>query len=197
MNECAFPVVSTIEAKPCSVTPRKWCFDAAERSASTATVTLPSVPFLKPTGKDRPDASSRCTWDSVVRAPIAPKEIRSERYCGLMVSSISLAIGRPLPVISQKSFRETARPLLIWNDSSRSGSLIRPFHPTVVRGFSRYALMMTTRSLSSSSDSSFKRSAYSRAATGSCKLHGPQTTRSLSDAWLMTRVASRRPLFTA
>ena len=59
INVCAFPVVSTIEANPCSVTPRKWCFAAAERSASTATATLPSVPFLKPMGKDSPDASSR------------------------------------------------------------------------------------------------------------------------------------------
>ncbi len=32
---------------------------------------------LKPTGQDRPLASSRCTWLSVVRAPIAPQEIKS------------------------------------------------------------------------------------------------------------------------
>jgi hypothetical protein len=44
--------------------------------------TLPSVPFLKPTGQDRPDASSRCTCDSVVRAPMAPQLIRSAMYCG-------------------------------------------------------------------------------------------------------------------
>ena len=36
--------------------------------------TPPSVPFLKPTGIDRPEASSRCTWLSVVRAPIAPQD---------------------------------------------------------------------------------------------------------------------------
>jgi hypothetical protein len=36
---------------------------------------LPSVPFLKPMGKETPDASSRCNWDSVVRAPIAPQEM--------------------------------------------------------------------------------------------------------------------------
>ena len=45
--------------------------------ASMAILTLPSVPFLKPIGADRPEASSRCTCDSVVRAPIAPQEIRS------------------------------------------------------------------------------------------------------------------------
>lgn len=32
---------------------------------------------LKPTGQERPLANSRCTWLSVVRAPIAPQEIRS------------------------------------------------------------------------------------------------------------------------
>jgi hypothetical protein len=36
---------------------------------------LPSVPFLKPIGKETPEASSLCNWDSVVRAPIAPQEI--------------------------------------------------------------------------------------------------------------------------
>ena len=38
-----------------------------------ATLMVPSVPFLKPTGQERPEASSRCTWDSVVRAPMAPQ----------------------------------------------------------------------------------------------------------------------------
>ena len=47
--------------------------------ASMATVKLPSVPFLNPTGKGGPDASSRCNCDSVVRAPIAPREMRSAR----------------------------------------------------------------------------------------------------------------------
>src|SRR5262249_33894883 len=34
-----------------------------------ATCTSPSVPFLNPTGIDRPDANCRRTWLSVVRAP--------------------------------------------------------------------------------------------------------------------------------
>ena len=54
------------------VTDRKWCGWLAARMASTAIFRLPSVPFLKPTGQDRPEASSRCTWLSVVRAPMAP-----------------------------------------------------------------------------------------------------------------------------
>lgn len=41
---------------------------------------LPSVPFLKPIGKDTPEASSRCNWDSVVRAPIAPQEMTRKEF---------------------------------------------------------------------------------------------------------------------
>jgi hypothetical protein len=39
-----------------------------------------TVPFLKPTLMDRALASSLCTCDSVVRAPIAPQDMRSARY---------------------------------------------------------------------------------------------------------------------
>lgn len=54
--------------------------------ASMATLTEPSVPFLKPIGKPEPDASSRCSWDSVVRAPMAPQVMRSAMNWGLIVS---------------------------------------------------------------------------------------------------------------
>ncbi len=97
--------------------------------------TLPSVPFLNPMGNDTPLASSRCSCDSVVRAPIAPHEIRSEMYCGEIVSSSSDPTGTPDSVRSHSSCRARRRPLLILNDPSMSGSLIKPFHPTVVRGF--------------------------------------------------------------
>ena len=56
---------------PACVMPRKWCGWRADCSALIATVSEPSVPFLKPTGVDRPLAISRCVCDSVVRAPIA------------------------------------------------------------------------------------------------------------------------------
>ena len=55
----------------------------------------------------------------------------------------------------------------MWNESSRSGSLINPFQPTVVRGFSKYTRMISTNVEPTSSDSRFRRSAYSRAATTS------------------------------
>jgi hypothetical protein len=41
---------------------------------------LPAVPFLNPTGIERPEASWRWIWLSVVRAPIAPHATTSEMY---------------------------------------------------------------------------------------------------------------------
>ena len=80
---------------PPFVTDRKWCGCCAALMASTAIRTLPSVPFLKPTGQERPDASSRWTWLSVVRAPIAPQDTRSAMYCGVIMSRYSQPAGRP------------------------------------------------------------------------------------------------------
>ena len=51
--------------------PRRLCGARAASIALTATSRPPSVPFLKPTAIDRPDAISRWVWLSVVRAPIA------------------------------------------------------------------------------------------------------------------------------
>src|SRR5262249_2679287 len=67
------PLVVTTAAAPAAVTPKNVCRAAEARHASTATCTSPSVPFLNPTGMDRPEASWRWTWLSVVRAPIAPQ----------------------------------------------------------------------------------------------------------------------------
>ena len=75
-----------------------------------AILMLPSVPFLKPTGADRPEASSRCTWLSVVRAPMAPQAIRSPMYCGLITSRNSLAAGTPSRLMSTSSWRAMRRP---------------------------------------------------------------------------------------
>ena len=66
------------------------------------------LPFLKPTGIDRPDASSRWSWHSVVRAPIAPQVTKSQRNCGVSVSRNSDPTGSPnafcqrCPAASQK-----------------------------------------------------------------------------------------------
>src|SRR6266545_978811 len=86
MWQSSLPRVSTIATWPLLCTERKWCFCRAASSASIAIFTLPSVPFLKPTAAESPEASSRCTWLSVVRAPIAPHETRSPMYCGEITS---------------------------------------------------------------------------------------------------------------
>ena len=64
---------------PCCVMPRKWCGWRTDCSALIATVSEPSVPFLKPTGVERPLAISRWVCDSVVRAPIAVQVISSRQ----------------------------------------------------------------------------------------------------------------------
>ena len=94
---------------PSSSTPAKACGAAAARTASTATCTLPSVRFLKPTGIDRPEPSWRWIWLSVVRAPIAPQATVSEMYCGVIGSRNSQPTGRPRPSTSSSSSRARAQ----------------------------------------------------------------------------------------
>src|SRR2546430_9914621 len=77
MWQSSLPRVCTIATWPLLCTDRKWCFWRAARIASTAILTFPSVPFLKPTGADRPDASSRCTWLSV-RSEEHTSELQSQ-----------------------------------------------------------------------------------------------------------------------
>ncbi|MOA05758.1 hypothetical protein D3C78_1253680 [compost metagenome] len=78
--------------------------------ASVAMRILPSVPFLKPMGAEIPDASSRCTWLSVVRAPMAPQLMRSAMYWGEITSRNSLAAGTPRRLMSISSWRAMRRP---------------------------------------------------------------------------------------
>ena len=135
--QSSLPRVETIAEWPALVTDRKWCGACAALIASAAMRRLPSVPFLKPTGQDRPEASSRCTWLSVVRAPIAPQAIRSAMYCGVIMSRNSVPAGRPISLTSDSSLRARRTPSLMRKLLSSPGSLISPFQPTVVRGFSK------------------------------------------------------------
>jgi hypothetical protein len=80
--------------------------------ASTAMRTLPSVPFLNPTGHDRPEASWRCVCDSVVRAPIAPHAMRSAMYCGEMRSRNSVPQGHADLVHLEEELARKAQPLV-------------------------------------------------------------------------------------
>jgi hypothetical protein len=142
----ALPEVVTTAAAPAEVTPKKVCPAAEARHASTATWTSPSVPFLKPTGIDRPDASWRCTWLSVVRAPIAPQVTVSAMYCGVIGSSHSQPTGMPRLRMSISRRRAVRRPRCTSKLSSMPGSLIRPFQPVTVRGFSKYTRITISRS---------------------------------------------------
>jgi len=62
------------------------------------------------------------------------------------VSSNSQPTAVPAPAKLHNSSRAIRSPLFTWKDSLMFGSLIRPFHPTVVLGFSRYARIMIRRS---------------------------------------------------
>ena len=182
------PVVCRIAGVPLWSTPAKECVAAAARTASTATWTLPSVRFLKPTGIDRPEPSWRWIWLSVVRAPIAAHETVSEMYCGVIGSRNSQPTGRPRRRTSSSSSRAARTPASTSPEPSRCGSLMRPFQPVVVRGFSKYTRIAMSRSCSWRSASARSRRAYSRAASGSCTLHGPTTTSSRSS--IPSRIAS-------
>ncbi|MOA45429.1 hypothetical protein D3C78_1678250 [compost metagenome] len=115
---------------------KAWGLEAA-CSALMAVPRLPSVPFLKPTGMERPEAISLWVWDSVVRAPMADQEKSSARYWGLMGSSASVASGNSSSASQQSSSRARCSPNSTSKVPSRLGSLIKPFQPTVVRGFSK------------------------------------------------------------
>src|SRR6185312_5072089 len=168
------------------------CDCDAACTASTAIFTLPSVPFLKPIGHDRPEASSRCTWLSVVRAPIAPHATRSAMYCGVIMSRNSQPAGTPSALMSHNRPRARRRPLSIRKLPSRSGSLIRPFQPTVVRGFSKYTRITISSASPSSRRSSASLPAYSSAAGVSWMEHGPITTTSRSSRPLMMACSAWR-----
>ena len=135
--QSGLPRVCRIAGLPPTSTPANACGTAAARTASTATWTLPSVRFLNPTGIDRPEPSWRWIWLSVVRAPIAPQATVSEMYCGVIGSSNSQPTGTPSPSTSSSSPRAMRRPAFTSPDPSRCGSLIMPFQPVVVRGFSK------------------------------------------------------------
>jgi|TARA_B110000208_G_scaffold183497_1_gene236285 hypothetical protein len=89
--------------------------------ASTLTLTLPPVPFLKPIAHDIPEASWRWTCDSVVRAPIAPQTTRSAMYCGVMVSRNSTPERERNEGGEEKRERERERGSRRWMRRERRG----------------------------------------------------------------------------
>ena len=173
--------VSTIATWPFLCTDRKWCGRAAAWIASIAILMLPSVPFLKPIGADRPEASSRCTWLSVVRAPIAPQVIRSPMYCGEITSRNSLPAGSPSAVDLEQQLARDAQALVDAEavvevrvvdqalPADRGARLLEvdPHHD-----LERVGVALALRPSGAR--------AYSSAAAGSWIEHGPMTTSSRS-----------------
>ncbi len=86
---------------------------------------------------ESPLAISRCVCDSVVRAPMAAHVTRSAMYCGTIGSRNSVAVGKPMLVISSNNRRAIYNRVSMSCEPSRCGSLIKPFQPMVVRGFSK------------------------------------------------------------
>eukprot|EP00659_Diplonema_papillatum_P004813 gene4812-biopygen4730 len=190
------PLVCTIAAMPCLVTDKKLCGCFAARTASTAMPTSPPVPFLNPTGIDSPDASSRWICDSVVLAPIAPHDTKSAKNCGVIVSKNSHPHGKPSWLTCCRNSRAVRRPLLMLKVPLRSGSLMSPFQPMVVLGFSKYTRMTMIKSFSYSCASFRSAAAYSSPAFVSWMLHGPTTTTSLSSRSFIAFDTAIRPLTT-
>src|SRR5215218_4556295 len=60
---------------------------------------------------------------------------------GVMGSRNSVPAGNPSSARSRSNLRAMYSPSLTAKLPSRGGSLIRPFHPTVERGFSKYTRM--------------------------------------------------------
>ena len=137
MWQSGFPDVVTAEATPCSETPRNVWGWVAALMAFTAATRSPVVVFLNPSGIESPDAIWRWVWLSVVRAPMADHEMRSAMYCGVMGSRSSVAVGSPRSMISLRNVRAFLRPVAMSSVPSRFGSMMSPFQPTVVRGFSK------------------------------------------------------------
>jgi len=156
----------------------------ADSIASSAICIFPSVPFLNPTGIESPETSFLCSWDSVVLAPIAHQLTRSAIYCGVRVSSHSTAVGSPSLLMSSNNFLALWSHSFISQLSSKCGSFMSPFHPTVVRGFSKY-VRITRNTFLFFSCNSLSKCAYSIASSTLWIEQGPLTTKSLGSRILI------------
>ena len=84
------------------------------------------------------------------RADRAPRHEVGVNW-GVIGSRNSVPAGSPSSIRSISRRRARRRPSLMAKLPSRCGSLIRPFQPTVVRGFSKYTRITMQRSAASSS----------------------------------------------
>ena len=103
-------------------------------------------------------------------------------YWGVMGSRSSVAVGRPRSSTSRRKCRAVRSPFSRLQVSLRSGSMINPFQPTVVRGFSKYTRMATRILSLILTERSASFAAYSRPAWVSWIEHGPTMTRRRSSS---------------
>ena len=112
--------------------------------------------------------------DSIM-APIAAQLKESARYWGVIGSSNSVAVGMPRSNTSPRKDRASRNPPGISQVPLSWGSIINPFQPTVVRGFSKYTRIKRNNRSSNSRERVINFSAYSRQAVKSCIEQGPTT----------------------
>ena len=128
---------------------------------------------------------------------MAAQHTRSPRYCGVIGSRYSVPVPRPMSAMSPSRERAVCRPRLMSKESSSFGSLMSPFQPIVVRGFSKYTRIRISNWPASALACSLSLPAYSRAASGSWIEHGPTITSSRGSSPLMISLACRRTLKTS
>ena len=113
-------------------------------------------------------------------------------YCGVIGSSNSVAVGTPSSITSFKKLRAILSPSGISLVPSSFGSMIKPFQPTVVRGFSKYTRMTSSMRSFTSSASCAILLAYSLPASISWIEQGPTTMSNLgSSPKIILLIASR------
>jgi hypothetical protein len=135
--QSSLPVVDTIAEWPALVTDRKWCGACAARMASMAILHIAVGAVLESHRTRQSGSQLAVNLLSVVRAPMAPHDTRSAMYCGVIMSRNSQPAGTAALVDIEQQLAPMRKPSLMRKLPSRLGSLISPFQPTVVRGFSK------------------------------------------------------------
>ena len=135
--QSSLPAVVAIAERPSLVTARKWCgcdgrLHRVDRDLHVAVGAVLEADRARQAGGE-------------LAMDLAFGGARADRAPGDEVGDVlrrghveELAAGRQAELVDvEQQPRASRRPLLMWKLPSRSGSLIRPFQPTVVRGFSK------------------------------------------------------------
>ena len=94
------------------------------------------MPFLKPTGVERPDDISRCVWDSEVRAPIAVQAMVAVVLRRDGIERLGPGGAAELVHLEQEAPRPL-HPLVDAEGVVHARVVDDPFQPVEVRGFSK------------------------------------------------------------